>query len=196
MKEQPYKTFKTKKGNIVKIFTDYDPPNPRGNDNLGTMICFHRRYDLGDKHSYKDSSEFINFLNKLKGKVVWLPVYGLDHGGMRVATTDFNDKWDSGRLGTIYVTHKKLVKGYGKDWETNPIYGEDKIKEYLKNEVKEYDQYLSNDTYRFVLYEANFQTHLDTDELEEIDSCGGFFGDDWKNNGLLEHLGEELLEEI
>ena len=25
------------------------------NDNFGTMVCFHRRYQLGDSHNYIDS---------------------------------------------------------------------------------------------------------------------------------------------
>lgn len=32
--------------------------SPRDWDNLGTMVCFHSRYNLGDKHSYRDPQEF------------------------------------------------------------------------------------------------------------------------------------------
>lgn len=38
-------------------------PNPRREDeNFGTMICFHRRYSLGDEHGYKNSDELIKDL--------------------------------------------------------------------------------------------------------------------------------------
>ncbi|MEI8196223.1 MAG: hypothetical protein WCI73_09970, partial [Phycisphaerae bacterium] len=32
---------------------DPDPQNPRENDNLGVMACWHRRYNLGDQHDHK-----------------------------------------------------------------------------------------------------------------------------------------------
>ena len=37
---------------------DY-PDNPRSWDNIGTMVCFHPRYDLGDKHYYGSPAEFL-----------------------------------------------------------------------------------------------------------------------------------------
>jgi len=37
---------------------DY-PDNPRNWDNIGTMVCFHSKYDLGDKHYYGSPAEFL-----------------------------------------------------------------------------------------------------------------------------------------
>lgn len=37
---------------------DY-PDNPRSWDNIGTMVCFHSRYNLGDKHYYGSPAEFL-----------------------------------------------------------------------------------------------------------------------------------------
>jgi hypothetical protein len=38
--------------------------NPRMEfDNLGTMICFHKRYNLGDKHNW-DIDDFSEWINK------------------------------------------------------------------------------------------------------------------------------------
>ena len=36
------------KGYTIAIDYDSDPSNPREWDNFGTMVCFHRRYALGD----------------------------------------------------------------------------------------------------------------------------------------------------
>ena len=33
----------------IRIMPDYDPSSPREWDNLGIMICSHRRYNLGDE---------------------------------------------------------------------------------------------------------------------------------------------------
>lgn len=40
------------------ILRDTDPYNPRYDDNLGKMIAWHRRYNLGDKHSYETPDRF------------------------------------------------------------------------------------------------------------------------------------------
>jgi hypothetical protein len=43
------------KGHTINIFPDGDAPNPRKEfDSLGTMVCFHRRYNLGDRHEFRD----------------------------------------------------------------------------------------------------------------------------------------------
>jgi len=43
-----------KKGNkVLEIFQDENPESPRSWDNMGTMVCFHERYSLGDVHGLK-----------------------------------------------------------------------------------------------------------------------------------------------
>jgi hypothetical protein len=42
------------------VVDDNDPENPREDrDNFGKMICFHRRYNLGDKHDHSEPREFL-----------------------------------------------------------------------------------------------------------------------------------------
>ena len=41
------------KGYIIEIEQDENPESPREWDNLTTMICFHKKYNLGDKHDIK-----------------------------------------------------------------------------------------------------------------------------------------------
>jgi hypothetical protein len=36
----------------IRVVPDTDPMNPREWDCIGRMICFHRRYNLGDSHRY------------------------------------------------------------------------------------------------------------------------------------------------
>ena len=45
----------TYKDYIIKIVEQSDPEDPRSWDNLSQMICFHRDYNLGDKHDFKQS---------------------------------------------------------------------------------------------------------------------------------------------
>ena len=45
---------------VLAILQDNDAESPRTAwDNLGTMVCWHRNYDLGDKHTYEDRREFL-----------------------------------------------------------------------------------------------------------------------------------------
>lgn len=51
---------------LLKISLDWDAPNPREDyDNMGTMVCWHRRYALGDKHDFGEPDDF---LRELVGK--------------------------------------------------------------------------------------------------------------------------------
>ena len=76
-----------------KIIIDKDETceSPRTHDNLGTMVCFHRRYDLSDrKHGYTtEEIRYSEETGKLLGDepMIFLPVYGYDHGGMAISTT-------------------------------------------------------------------------------------------------------------
>ena len=43
----------------IKIFRDEYPTDPREWDNLGTMVCWHRNYNLGDEQPTSDAYDFI-----------------------------------------------------------------------------------------------------------------------------------------
>jgi len=57
----------------------------------------------------------------------------------------------------------------------------------LESEVKIYDQYLTGDTYDFVLYKKD-NCDLGHEHLEVIDSCCGFYGSDPTKNGMSDHI--------
>jgi hypothetical protein len=46
----------------VKIEHDPDPKSPRDWDNLGTMVCWHRRYNLGDEQPKCDPNRYLEEL--------------------------------------------------------------------------------------------------------------------------------------
>ena len=60
----PYETHQI--GTLtVNIFSDPDPTSPReAFDNLGTMVCWHRRYTLGDAHDFTDPEDFFKHLTR------------------------------------------------------------------------------------------------------------------------------------
>lgn len=53
----------TKGAYLLTVQPDDFFPNPRREDeNFGTLICFHRRYQLGDEHDYSNSDDLIKDL--------------------------------------------------------------------------------------------------------------------------------------
>ena len=93
---------------------DNDPMNPRTDwDNITTIVCFHKRYDIGDKTDYK-SSDFDSW-DELKtqiesdNKVLLIkPLYMYDHSGITISTSPFSCRFDSGHVGWIFISEKQL----------------------------------------------------------------------------------------
>ena len=53
------------RGCTIRLEYDQNPESPREWDNVGTMVCWHGRYDLGDEQPKEDPSEYK--LNLLRG---------------------------------------------------------------------------------------------------------------------------------
>ena len=166
-------TFETA-GFTVSIYQEEDPGSPREWDNLGKMVCWHRRANLGDEtiktSNYQNMDELVASFNAL----VCIPLYLYEHSGMTMTASyetylRYPDRqWDAGQVGFIYVTEETLRKEYsiqpGQDIppETLAL-----VKQVLVGEVEEYDQYLTGDVYGYVVKDT---------AGEHVDSCWGFFG--------------------
>ena len=60
------------------VTADPDPTDPRrDHDHLCTMVCWHRRYELGDKHDWSTPEEFRAATSEQPQ--IRLPVYLYDH---------------------------------------------------------------------------------------------------------------------
>ena len=153
------------KNHKIKIYHDDNAESPREWDNLGTMVSFHRRYTLGDKHNFHAPQEVIDYVKKTGA--VCLPIYAYEHGGITINTTGFSCPWDSGQVGFIFIEREKILKEYGKKRLTKKFI--EKIKEYLNGEVKTLDQYLQGDIYGYEIYDSQENC---------VDSCWGFYGVD------------------
>jgi len=144
----------------VKVLQDDDPMNPRADcDNLATMICFHRNYNLGDEHNY--DREGMDILRKRKD-IIWLPLFLYDHSGITMNTTGFNDGWDSSCVGIIYIEKEK----YRKEFNCKRV-NKKKVYNFLKADVEEYDNYLTGEVYGYI---------VENEAGENIDSCYGYSG--------------------
>lgn len=186
----PIETIKSNDERFTaEIFQDDDPMNPREDwDNAGTMVCFHRRYNLGDKHDYKEPRRFLEAL-----------AFELDPESMNDPEAsgdpfDYAEDKTNNELLEIIGKHATILPLYLYDhsgitistgpfscpWDSGQVgwiyITNDKMKkegfdcpaeEVLNNEVKSYDQYLRGDVYGYV---------IEDEDENELDSCWGFFG--------------------
>jgi len=153
----------------VRIVMDEFDYDPRGDDNLGTMVCSHRRYRLGDEQAWnvEGYSSWDQWLDGeiLKtygeGNVIYLPLYLYDHSGLRMNTVGFSCPWDSGQVGWIYVTRERAAKETG---------CAKRAREILQDEVATYDRYLSGcSSYGYIVEDMDNNV---------VESCGGFMSVD------------------
>ena len=194
----------------VRILRDFDPANPRKEwDNVGTMYCWHCRYNLGDEQPRFGPEEFgwrlmyehhpnipddisqehiQRFLDK---HYVILPLYLYDHGGITMNCGGFSCPWDSGQVGYIFVSMKRARR----EWTGT----DEEIRQYaencLRSEVEVYDNYLTGEVYGYVIEHRDEDADPeDESSWDEVDSCWGFYGSDWKTNGIKEHLSPHEVD--
>jgi len=171
----------------IKIYPEELEDSPRDWDNLGTMTCFHRRYDLGDKTDLSSDSfgswkELHDYLKKEEHAAIILPLYLLDHSGitMRVGH-GFGDVdpqgWDWGQVGFIWVSREKILQEFSKKRLSKELL--EKTETILRSEIETYDQYLGGEVYGYCINELN-------------DSCWGFYGHNWEENGLLDYARKAI----
>jgi len=192
--EKPLKEYVLPNGEILRIYPDDDPQNPRENDNLGHMFCGHKNYNLGDEQfkyrQFDNRSDLEEYLKIERKAIAILPLYLLDHSGLWMRTCRFEcdaQGWDTGFVGFIYCTEENLKKMGTKRKD---------VQELLEAEVKKYSQYLEGNVYGFVLVKAEKCAACGHVNEEIIDSRGNFYGSDLKTNGMLEQLSDKVKEFI
>ena len=159
--EEEYKGFK------IKVYQDEDAEDPRkGWDNLGTMVCFHPSYDLGDKNdlSLEELLEIVG-----RKDVVALPLVLLDHSGLWMKVGDSFDcdhgGWDTSKVGFIYATYEDIRKAYGRKHITMSL--RLKAENDLRQEVEVYSAFLEGNVVGWVVEDL---------DGEHIESCWGYYG--------------------
>jgi hypothetical protein len=199
---EKYVVDEHKEGNfVIKIYQDEDTESPRMWDNLGTMICFHGRYNLGDKHDYNHNDysgweEQKEDIMKKENVCVILPLYLYDHSGITMSTSPFGCQWDSGQVGWICVSKEKVRKEYNVKRITKDII--EKVTNVLEGEVKTYDQYLTGDVYGYMIFKVD-TCDKGCEHEEHVDSCWGYYGQEECMNeakGILEYHIEKQGESI
>jgi hypothetical protein len=173
-----------KNGFRLVIERDYEcSHNPREDECLGTMVCFHKRYVLGDKHEFESPQELDNWLKaNEKNLACVLPIYMYDHTSLAFSTTPFSCPFDSGQLGYVYVTNEKARQSFCQD-----NVPKQKIEEVLNQELQDYQKYINGEQefYHFAIYDSN---------NKQIDSCTGFELIDNNFEELTSNISEHIYE--
>ncbi len=193
--------------NTLKIVQESYPESPREWDNLGIIAYKHSNYILGEE-KINEPIEWLEDKLEINNQYIYsdarlqeletrfykefiaLPIYLYDHSGQSISTSPFSCRWDSGKVGYIYVDKKTVLKEYGGKIVTQKL--KERILGYIQGEVETYNQYIRGEVYGFQV--------LDEDE-DIIDSCYGFYGNDWATNGMTDHidfrdLGLNSVEEL
>lgn len=203
------------KTKYLSVERDEIPSNPIDDEENVHLTCWHRRYNLGHNHSYESPWQFItelarennvavdedndtisNVVNRLKEKVLILPLWMYEHSGISISCAasfdqkpgyPYNDPWDAGAVGFAWITKKEAIEqvGYSEDeWI-------EKASLLIQGVVETYNAYLNGDIYGYVLYEKE-----PDGSIKELDSVGGFYGSDVFENGMTDSVGEGLREAI
>ncbi len=142
----------------IKILSDLNPISPRQFENLGTMVCFHPTYKLGDVNLYEDKAEFKEWVETSDEIAIYLPLYLLeDCNGLSIKTGLYPE---TDLVGWVFVTKEKLKDSFG-----TQLIAENYLLKILQNEVIEYDCYIANDYVGYV---------IEDNKGQELDSCWGF----------------------
>jgi len=159
------------------------------------MVCFHNRYNLGDNHDYskndfKSWDELEDKIRQDHDVLVMFPLYLYDHSGITISVSPFSCQWDSGQVGFIFASRENLKKcGHNAD---NLDLKE--VEKWLIGEVKTYDQFLTGEVYQFDFLGTPCPTC--GGEGESVETCGGFYGSDPVENGMIYHLDKKYREEF
>lgn len=170
------------KGYQIKIMQEEGGDfNPREWDNIGTMVCFHGRYTLGDKHDYtvEGAKDILD-----RKDVIALPLFLYDHSGITISCKPFSCPWDSGQVGFIYVDYEKIKKEFSAK-KVGPVLRE-KVRKILIGEVETYDQYLRGDIYYYVVEKDG----------EDIYSLGGILGYDEAVKEAESHIEWDIKDRL
>lgn len=173
-----------------------------------------------------DDDNWRHGMKALRAFAVVMPIWLYDHSGITISTGErvypYNDQWDSGQVGFAALTKQKTMEELReivRDPSGNPvrIYTGEKTWRYdtvpfteetwqkgatdaIKAEVETYDQYLTGDVWWYKIYSTAIPTKGSVsdnlDDWDEEDSCGGFYGDDMLENGMLDEVGYGLADTV
>jgi len=162
---------------VANIHVDDMSCSPREDDNFGTLIAFHTKYDLSDNQDFT-KKELIEHIQR--DDIFALPVYFYEHSSIALSTAPFNCEWDSGQVGYIFATYEDIEK---EGWNT------EQAEKFLISEIETYSNYINGEVYGYQIYKKGDCEHCSDD----VHSCWGYIGYEWVQEEVKDQL--DYLEE-
>ena len=160
---------------ILRLFYDDSPSDPREDSNLTKMVCFHKRYNLGDDHDLKSDDfdgwkEMEEYITRTEDPIVIKSLYLYDHGGITIGTKPFGCNWDSGQVGFVYIRKEDVRNEFSIKRCGQRIV--ERCDVLLYGEVDTYDKYIQGLVYGYRVFKV-------TDDVEEeLEACWGYYDED------------------
>ena len=201
----------------------YSPISRKYDDGiLGTFVCFHSRYDLGN-----DDNEYvapIGFFLDLAHKIdsyrtdnidnAWMEGF-IDEDQAMKSLKKIIDKDDNIVMLPLYLyDHSGIAistSSFACPWDSGQVgyvyttkercdelginYNIDNVEKMLNDEVELYNTYLQGNVFGFEIVEYDEEYG---NEYDVVDSCWGFYGTDMKENGMIDNMNvsKEILGQI
>ena len=168
----------------VIICRDSSPESPREWDNVCTIFsdC---RYLSSDDNAMNPVVDYGNSPDEAKfyNGVYALPIYAYVHSGMSLSLSPFNDRWDSGCAGWIYVNKEAFCKEYGLK-----RFSPRRFRKIAEGEIATLNDYVQGNVYGYKVETRETPTA----EWKEEDSCWGYYSDDYVNEMVAEAGGADV----
>ena len=201
----------------INIYADDNPENPREWDNVGTIVCWHNRYNLGDvdgRKEYGDPKDFLaklagvdyedegSELSKLGGKELInallkevekthliMPLFLYDHSGISMSVS--NDGYPFNcrwDSGQVGWIYVSHER-IREEWND----GENTLPKPTEEQLTKARTYLEGEIATYTEYiEGNVYGYMIEDDGEEFGGCWGFYGYDNEKFRLLDHARDEV----
>lgn len=174
-------------GYTITIESDEDCRSPRDDASPGcALVLSHSRYNFPNDAEivfdwFEGWAAIGAYLRREHGALVTVPVWMLDHSSITMRSGDsnpFRDPWDSGRIGTGYVTPQIWADCQGTEWTGSP----EQValaRQMIAAAVQVYGEYVNGECYAYTITDA---------EGEQVADCCGYIGDDAVNEAAGEAL--------
>jgi hypothetical protein len=204
----------------VRILTDTNPIDPREHG-AGRMVCWHRRYNLGDDHKY----DCEGFLRELAFEAdpdteervwrleceVWNRLYDYTDSFDRtneLISAKVNGLIESAIsdnyliLPLYLMDHSGIsmsVRQFSCGWDSGQVgyivCDNETIEREFNGDSGLAEKCLRSEVAVYDDYlTGNVYGFIVEEDGEEIDSCWGFYGSDVRTNGMSDHLDDDLVD--
>lgn len=171
------------KGYDVEISLDDWQESPREWVS-STLVTAHKNYTFGgirltrDAWSIMDAfKRHLNDVDLSEKDIIFVEVFMYEHSGIALSTTPFNCRFDSGQLGYLYEKRSEIRTEFGVKRISPKL--ERYILSRMVSELQSLEHWANGEVYRFSV-------------VGEEDSCGGFYGCDHNESGLIETAADAI----